>query len=133
MPGLQRRYWFGAMASLGVIVALSLASPSSSGGAVSPARVRAAVAWAPMEGEIIVAGTFVGVLTVAVTVIQLVVMTVRPATPGDERAIRHETQTHGVRVRAPASWRDADGSAPEEPCWAARVVPQRPDGDGRAG
>jgi len=91
MPGLQRRYWFGAMASLGVIVALSLASPSSSGGAVSPARVRAAVAWAPMEGEIIVAGTFVGVLTVAVTVIQLVVMTVRPATPGDERAIRHET------------------------------------------
>lgn len=124
MPGLQGRYWFGAMAALGVVVALGLANLlpravpllriailagaaamnalgmwamlghcwGAPGSAVSE-RLRAAIAWAPMEGEIIVAGAVVGALVLAVTVVQLVALAFRLSTfdgahrpPGHGRA-----------------------------------------------
>ena len=119
MPGLQGRYWFGALAALAVIVALGLANLYRRGtrwlplavlaGAVAmnvmavdailgyywaapgsgiTTQVRAAVAWAPLQGEVLVAGAAVGAVIAIVTLVQLVVTTLRsgaapPREPAD--------------------------------------------------
>jgi len=117
MPGLQGRYWFGALAPLAAIVALGLANLFRRGtrwlplavlagagvmnalaahtifgfywaAADSPftSQVRAAVAWAPLQGEVLAAGAAVGAVIAVVTVVQLVAKTLRPGTtpPGGE-------------------------------------------------
>lgn len=117
MPGLQGRYWFGAMAALAVIVALGIANlrPSlvrllpigmlagavamnvlgvramlghywGAPGSTVTERIRAAVAWAPMEGEMIAIGAIVGLVVGLATVAQLVVAAIPPAVPtGDDQ------------------------------------------------
>jgi small subunit ribosomal protein S36 len=116
MPGLQGRYWFGALAALAAIVTLGLANLFRRAIRVLPlgilacaiamnamavatilgyywgapgsaiwSRVEALVAWAPLQGEVLVVGAAVGALVAAATVIQLVIIAVRPgATPSDD-------------------------------------------------
>ena len=119
MPGLQGRYWFGALAALAAIVALGLANLFRRGtrwlplavlagagvmnalaahtifafywaaaGSPFSSQVRAAVAWAPLQGEVLAAGAAVGAVIAVVTVVQLVANTLRPGTapPGGEDA-----------------------------------------------
>jgi small subunit ribosomal protein S36 len=109
MPGLQGRYWFGALAALAVIVALGLANLSRRGtrwlplavvagavamnalavdtilgyywsapGSALTSQVRAAVAWAPLQGEVLAVGAAVGAIIAVVTILYLVVTAVRP-------------------------------------------------------
>lgn len=111
MPGLQGRYWFGALAALAVVVALGLArvlgrfarwlplallaaaavmnlvaaeailgfywgAPSSD----LSSRVRAVVAWAPFQGEVLVAGAVIGgVMCVVTTALIVASSLARPA------------------------------------------------------
>ena len=110
MPGLQGRYWFGALAALAVIVALGLANLLRRGtrwlplavltgaaamnvlavktilgfywgapGSAITSRVRAAVAWAPLQGEVLVVGAAVGAVIAVVTLGHLVAIALRPA------------------------------------------------------
>jgi small subunit ribosomal protein S36 len=109
MPGLQGRYWFGALAALAVIVALGLANLFrraarwlplavlagavamnalavhtilgyywAAPGSAFTSQVRAAVAWAPLQGEVLAAGAAVGAVIAVVTLVQLVATTLRP-------------------------------------------------------
>jgi small subunit ribosomal protein S36 len=109
MPGLQGRYWFGALAALAVIVALGLANLLRRGtrwlplavlagavamnalavdtilgfywappGSAFTSQVRAAVAWAPLQGEVLAVGAAVGAVIAVVTILYLVVIAVRP-------------------------------------------------------
>jgi small subunit ribosomal protein S36 len=109
MPGLQGRYWFGALAALAVIVALGLANLLRRGtrwlplavlagavamnalavdtilgfywaapGSAFTSQVRAAVAWAPLQGEVLAVGGAVGAVIAVVTILYLVVTAVRP-------------------------------------------------------
>jgi small subunit ribosomal protein S36 len=117
MPGLQGRYWFGALAALAVIVALGLANLArgqirwlplgvfsaavamnviavstilsyywGAPGSAITSRVHAIVAWAPVQGEMLVAGAVVGSLIAAVTTVRVVAATVGPRhARGDQR------------------------------------------------
>ena len=110
MPGLQGRYWFGAMAALAVIVALGLANLlhravrvlplgmftaavamnafgvsamlghywGAPGSAISE-RLRAVIAWAPIEGELIAAGALAAGALLVATLVQLVLLSRRPS------------------------------------------------------
>jgi hypothetical protein len=115
MPGLQGRYWFGALAALAAIVALGLANLFRRGvrwlplavlaggvamnvlavktilgfywaapGASITSQVQAAVAWAPLQGEVLAVGAAVGAVIAVVTILYLLVTAVRPggAPPG---------------------------------------------------
>jgi small subunit ribosomal protein S36 len=133
MPGLQGRYWFGALAALAVIVALGLANLFRRGtrwlplavlaGAVAmnalavdtilgyywaaPGRaltsqVRAAVAWAPLQGEVLAAGAAVGAIIAAVTIVHLVATALRPGGAPPSRSAPVTSRPHqGDRVPAP--------------------------------
>jgi 4-amino-4-deoxy-L-arabinose transferase-like glycosyltransferase len=108
MPGLQGRYWFGALAALAALVTLGLANVFRGrvrwlplgvfGGAIAmnvvavstilgfywggprsgvATRVRAVVAWAPMQGEVLVAGAVVGTVVAVCTASALAMVSVR--------------------------------------------------------
>jgi small subunit ribosomal protein S36 len=130
-PGLQGRYWFGALAALAVIVMLGLANigrrlvrwlplgvlagvvvmnalaawtmlgfywgPPDSAITV---RVRAVVAWAPIEGEVLVVGAAIGSLVLVSTVVQLLGTTLRPPTPPEEPPPGPPSRTLAERVPA---------------------------------
>ena len=108
MPGLQGRYWFGALAALATIVALGLANLFRRATRLLPlavlacagvmnglavatilghywgapgsaiwSRVEAVVAWAPLQGEVLLVGAAIGAVIAAVTVVNLVIIAVR--------------------------------------------------------
>ena len=131
MPGLQGRYWFGALAALATIVALGLANlfrratrllPLAvlagaivmngmavatilghywgAPGSAIKSRVEAMVAWAPLQGEVLVVGAAVGAIIAAATVANLVLIAVRPGVPPTEPGGRAPSWS-AERVRAP--------------------------------
>jgi small subunit ribosomal protein S36 len=133
MPGLQGRYWFGALAALSVIVALGLARvlgrfarwlPLALLGGVwvmnlvatraivgfywgAPgsgwwSRLRAVVAWAPFQGEVLATGAVVGLMVCAVATALIVATT-----------LDHETDTPPSDVGPPhRTARNAYATAP---------------------
>jgi 4-amino-4-deoxy-L-arabinose transferase-like glycosyltransferase len=120
MPGLQGRYWFGALAALAAVVAIGLANLFRRGtrwlplavltgaiamnalavdtilgfywgapGSTITSRVRAAVAWAPLQGEALVVGAAVGAVIAIVTLVHLVATALRfgAAPPRDPQGV----------------------------------------------
>jgi small subunit ribosomal protein S36 len=131
MPGLQGRYWFGALAALAVIVALGLANlfrratrllPLAvlagaivmngmavatilghywgAPGSAIKSRVEAMVAWAPLQGEVLVVGAAVGAIIAVATVANLVLIAVRSGVPPTEPGGRAPSWS-AERVREP--------------------------------
>lgn len=109
MPGMQGRYWFGAVASMAVVVALGWANIARrfqrwlplavlAGAAIVHAtairaiinqywgapgsaiadRFRSILAWAPLPGEVIVAGAALGTLIVLCTTVGVLKAALRP-------------------------------------------------------
>jgi 4-amino-4-deoxy-L-arabinose transferase-like glycosyltransferase len=64
------------------------------------ARVRAVVAWAPMQGEVLVVGAAIGSLVLVSTVVQLLGTTLRPPTPPEEPPPGPLSRTFAERIPA---------------------------------
>jgi small subunit ribosomal protein S36 len=132
MPGLQGRYWFGAIAALAIVVGLGLANLSrrtmrflpfliltaavtmnalgvtamlghywGAPGSSVTERLRAVVAWAPIEGEVIAVGALIGCVVLALAVVQVVTIAVR--SNGDDEEPPLDEASHAPFTRVPVA------------------------------
>ncbi|HEY8545288.1 MAG TPA: DUF2142 domain-containing protein [Acidimicrobiales bacterium] len=166
LPGMQGRYWFGALAGAVVVVAvgygnllrrhadrLPLLALAGAGGMQlvgvytvlrhywgpesSPItdRLRAAVAWAPMPGELIAVGAAVGAVIGLATFAQVAVLAWRGAgddAPGDGADAVAAAETDDADDAVTASVPTGGGEGAESAGGNGRAPEEQPEGAGTA-